>query len=79
MDNICYSRCFMASGIDQWLHYWRIHSHPACHRHCRGADSGYSGTKAIGTLAAVDEAFVKGAGILQNHFAGAEKIATRTL
>lgn len=59
MDNICYSRCFMASGIDQWLHYWRIHSHPAGHRHCRGADSGYSGTKAIVTLAAVDEAFGK--------------------
>lgn len=79
MDHICYSHCFVASGIDQRLHYWRIHSLAAGHRHRRGADSDYSGTKAIvamGTLAEVHEAFGKElAGIFQNYFAGAEKIS----
>jgi hypothetical protein len=79
LDNICHSRYFVASGINQWLHYWRIHSHPTGHRHRRGADSGYSGTKAIvaiGTFARGDESLgTEVAGIFQNHFAGAEKIS----
>jgi len=47
LDYICHSCYFVAAWIDQWLHYWRIHSHPAGHRHSRGIDSGYSGTKTI--------------------------------
>lgn len=77
MDHICHSHCFVASGNVQWLHYWRIHSHPAGHRHRRAAASGYSGTKAIvaiGTLAGGDEALGKEvAGIFRNHFAGGRK------
>jgi len=51
---MCHSLNFVAAGIDQWVHDWRIRSHPAGHRHRRGADPRYSGAKtivAVSTLA----------------------------
>ena len=62
MDHICHSRNFVAAGIDQWVHDWRIRSHPAGHRHRRGADPRYSGTKtivAVSILAGEGEVFGK--------------------
>ncbi len=62
MDHIRHSRNFVAAGIDQWLHDWGIHSHPAGHRHRRGADPRYSGTKtmvAVSTLAGEGEVLGK--------------------
>ncbi len=47
MDDFCHSLNFVAAGIGQWVHDWRIRSHPAGHRRRRGADPGYSGTKTI--------------------------------
>ena len=62
MDHICHSHNFVATGIDQWVHDWRIRSHPAGHRHRRGADPRYSGTKtivAVSILAGKGEVFGK--------------------
>ena len=62
MDYIRHSLNFVAAGIDQWLHDWRIRSHPAGHRHRYGADPSYSGTKtmvAVSTLAGEGEGFGK--------------------
>ena len=50
MDDMCHSPNFVAAGIGQWLHDWRICSRPAGHRHRCGADPGYSGTKMIGRI-----------------------------
>jgi len=47
VDHCCYSLNFVAAGIGQWLHDWRIRSHPAGHRHHRGTDPSYSGAKTI--------------------------------
>ena len=47
MDNFCHSLDFVAAGIGQWLHDWRICSRPAGHRHRRGAGPSYSGTKTL--------------------------------
>ena len=54
VDHFHHSLNFVAAGIDQWLHDWRIRSHPAGHRHRRGAGPNYSGAKtlvAVSTLA----------------------------
>ncbi len=45
VDHFCHSLNFVATGICQWLHNRRIRSHPAGHRHRRGADSNHSGTQ----------------------------------
>ena len=62
MDHIGDSLNFVASGIAHWLHDGWIRSHPAGHRHRRGADPRYSGTKtlvAFLTLAGEGEIFGK--------------------
>ena len=62
MDDMCHSLNFVATGIDQWVHNWRIRSHPAGHRHRRGADPSHSGTKtlvAVSTLAGEGEVLGK--------------------
>ena len=47
LDHMCDSLNFVAAGIGQWLHDWRICSRPAGHRHRRGASPSYSGTKTL--------------------------------
>jgi len=47
VDDMCHSPSFVAAGIGQWLHDWRICSRPAGHRHRRRGDPSYSGTKMI--------------------------------
>ncbi len=47
MDHFCYSFDFVASGNDQWLRDGRVYSYPPGDRHCRGADSNYSGPKTV--------------------------------
>jgi hypothetical protein len=65
VDDMCHSLNFVAAGIGQWLHDWRICSRPASHRHRRGAGPSYSGTKMmvrIWTLAGEGEVFEKEVG-----------------
>ncbi len=62
MDDLCHSPNFVAVGIDQRLHDWRIRSCPAGHCHRCGTDPSYSRTKtlvAISTLAGEGEVFGK--------------------
>ena len=62
MDDMCHSLNFVAAGIGQWLHDWRIRSHSVGHRHRCGAGPSYSGTKtmvAVLTLAGEGEVFGK--------------------
>ena len=62
LDHMCDSLNFVASGIAEWLHDGWSHSYPAGHRHRRGTDPSYSGTKtivAIWTLAGEGEVFGK--------------------
>ena len=62
VDDFCNSLNFVAAGIDQWLHDWRIRSRPAGHRHRCGADPSYSGTKtlvAVSILVGESEVFGK--------------------
>jgi len=62
LDHMCYSLNFVAAGIGQWVHDWRIRSHPAGHRHRRGAGPSYSGAKtlvAVSTLAGEGEVLGK--------------------
>jgi len=47
VDPLYHSIDFVAAGIHQWLHDWRIHSYPSCDRHCRGTDQDYPGTKTL--------------------------------
>ena len=44
LDDFCYTRDTLATGFDQRLYDWRIHSCPACHRNRCGADQNHSGT-----------------------------------
>ena len=62
LDHMCDSLNSLASGIAQWLHDGWGHSCPTGHRHRRGTDPSYSGTKvmvAIWTLAVGGEVFGK--------------------
>ena len=62
MDHMCDSLNFVVVGIYWWLYGWWTHSYPAGHRHRRGTDPSYSGTKmivAIWTLAGEGEVFGK--------------------
>ena len=47
LDHRCDSLDSVASGIFWRLYGWWAHSYPAGHRHRRGTDSSYSGTKMI--------------------------------
>jgi hypothetical protein len=53
LDHICHSSYFVAAGIDQRLHDWWFHPHPAGHCHSSGADSCYSGTKTIVVIGSI--------------------------
>jgi len=62
LDHSCDSLNPLASGISRWLCGWWTHSSPSGHRHRRGTDPGYSGTKTIvakWTLAGEGEVFGK--------------------
>jgi hypothetical protein len=50
LEPICDSPNSVAAGIDDWLHDGWSHSCPSGHRHRRGADPSYSGTKTIVTI-----------------------------
>jgi hypothetical protein len=61
LDPMCDSLNFVAVGISYSCGWW-THSYPAGHRHRRGTDPSYSGTKvmvAIWTLAGEGEVFGK--------------------
>ena len=62
LDHMRNSLNSVAVGICQWLHDGWGHSYPAGHRHRRGTDPSYSGTKgivAIWTLDGEGEVFGK--------------------
>jgi hypothetical protein len=61
LDYMCDSLNFVAVGISYSCGWW-THSYPTGHRHRRGTDPSYSGTKvmvAIWTLAGEGEVFGK--------------------
>jgi hypothetical protein len=47
VDHLYHSIDFVAAGIHQWLHDWRIYSYPFGDRHRRRSDPDYSGTKTV--------------------------------
>jgi hypothetical protein len=62
LDYIGNSLDFVASGIDQWLHYGWVHSYPTGHCRYRVSDPTYSGTKnivAIRSLVGEGKVFVQ--------------------
>ena len=47
MDDLCSTRDTLATGFDQRLYDWWIHSYFACHRNRCGADQNHSGTETV--------------------------------